>query len=245
MASIIVISDIHGNLSALKDAWELIQQRPYEALFCLGDLAAFGPRPEECITFLRDVIRPTATILGNTDRYLIEEPWKKTTEGALGALKWTREQLSDASFKWLSELPSTFEQTVDGVEVELVHGGPGDDEFRIGPETDPAALKELFAERNQGLTFCGHTHVPFRVRVNKRHVVNVGSIGFPYDRDTRAAYARVIVGGGDVHSVEFHRVNFNNDAVIADLEAQNVPNREVAARRLRFAEQEFPTRVPS
>ncbi len=107
MATIIVISDIHGNLAALEAAWRDIRDRPYEALYCLGDLAAFGPRPEECIALLRDEIQPTATILGNTDRYILEQTWKK--KGAADdelqkGLAWAREQLSDASLAWLKRV---------------------------------------------------------------------------------------------------------------------------------------------
>ena len=41
MAKIIVLSDIHGNLAALEAAWRDIGGRPFDALYCLGDLAAF------------------------------------------------------------------------------------------------------------------------------------------------------------------------------------------------------------
>lgn len=243
MATIIILSDIHGNLDALQNTWRDIGGRPYEALFCLGDLAAFGPDPEECIAFLRDVVQPTATILGNTDRYLLEESWKNADESELQrSLRWTREQLSDASLEWLGQVPETYSQVLDGVDIELVHGGPGDDEFGIGSKSDPDALEKMFADHGPGVTFCGHTHVPWRGRVGERHIMNVGSVGFPFDGDHRSSYVRLHVSGGRVHDYDCRRVVFNSERVIQRLQDKAVPFRDTTIRRLRFAEIDF---VPS
>lgn len=245
MATIIVLSDIHGNLDALESTWRDLKGRRYQALFCLGDLAAFGPDPEECVRLLREEIRPTATILGNTDRFLLEETWKKHKDSELQeSLRWTRSQLSEASLAWLSDLPPSHRTTLDGLDIELVHGGPGDDEFGIGPYTDRAALEALFHEHPHGVTFCGHTHVPWRGRVGKRTVINVGSVGFPYDGDHRSSYVRIHVSDGRIHDYDCRRVVFNSDRVIRGLEKKAVPYRDTTIRRLRFAEPDFSTVLP-
>src|SRR5215510_1606230 len=45
-----VISDIHGNLAALEAVlYDLESLGGADLTWCLGDLAAFGPRPAECI----------------------------------------------------------------------------------------------------------------------------------------------------------------------------------------------------
>lgn len=239
MATIIILSDIHGNLDALESTWRDLRGRPYEALFCLGDLAAFGPDPDECVAFVRDVVQPTATILGNTDRYLLEQTWKKEDGELQRSLRWTRDQLSDASVEWLEGLPVTHQQVIGGVDCELVHGGPGDDELGLGPETDPEVLRGAFADHGPGVTFAGHTHVPWRGRVGARHIVNVGSVGLPFDGDHRSSYVRIHTDGGRVHDFDCRRVVFNSDRVIRKLEAKAVPFRETTIRRLRFAERSF------
>lgn len=246
MGTIIVLSDIHGNLEALESTWRDLQGRRYEALYCLGDLAAFGPWPEECVAMIRDVIRPTATILGNTDRYILEQSWKGADKSPVqDALSWTRKQLSKASLEWLGSLPATARDTIDGLDIELIHGAPGDDETGLGPQTPSSTLEEYFADAGPGVTFSGHTHIPWRGRVGKRDLINAGSVGFPFDGDHRSAYVRMHVGDGRVHDVDFRRVVFNADRVIRALEAEQVPMRDISSRRLRFAEAEFSTVLAS
>src|SRR5687768_3792500 len=72
-----VLSDIHGNLTALESVLEdLHAAGGADQVWVLGDLAAFGSRPVECIqrvqglseTFGKDNVR---VIRGNTDRYLV------------------------------------------------------------------------------------------------------------------------------------------------------------------------------
>ena len=43
-----VISDIHGNLHALEAALAVIEDERPDAVWCLGDLVGYGPRPNEC-----------------------------------------------------------------------------------------------------------------------------------------------------------------------------------------------------
>ena len=73
-----VLSDIHGNLTALEAALaDLNAVGTVDHVWVLGDLAAFGPRPAECVrrvqgmkeTYAEDKI---AFIRGNTDRYLVQ-----------------------------------------------------------------------------------------------------------------------------------------------------------------------------
>lgn len=242
MATLIVISDIHGNLRALQAAWRDIQRRPFDALLCLGDIAAFGPDPEDSITFLRDVINPTAAIAGNTDRYLVNQSWgAEPKPGAEQALAWTHRKLSSLSLAWLEALPATANVEVGGVDVELLHGAPGDDELGIGPRRrgdtfDITPVVERFASHRPGLSVCGHTHVPWRGRLGARDVLNVGSIGFPFDGDPRAAYAVVVCDGGAIRELEWRRVAYPVDLTIDDLERSDMPWRDTLVRRLRFAE---------
>lgn len=72
-----VLSDIHGNLIALEAALEdLNSAGDVDLIWCLGDLAAFGTRPAECVARLRELQahygdKKFQVIGGNTDRYLI------------------------------------------------------------------------------------------------------------------------------------------------------------------------------
>ena len=46
---IAIISDIHGNLEALKATLTDIEKRKVDKIICLGDIIAKGVHPKECI----------------------------------------------------------------------------------------------------------------------------------------------------------------------------------------------------
>lgn len=237
MSQIAVLSDIHGNLVALEAVWADLSKRSGVRVFCLGDLAAFGPEPEACVAFVRDVIRPEAIIRGNTDRYLAEPKSKGApSDGEVAAsLAQCRAALSAESLRYLASLPAEQRVTVDGVALTLVHGAPGNDEAELGPMTAEGSWSEWFDGAQPGATFCGHTHVPFRHRVGQQEIFNVGSVGYPFDGDRRACYLRAMTTPTGLCEAEFRRVSFSTDRVLAQVEASGLAMRETLVRRLRFA----------
>jgi diadenosine tetraphosphatase ApaH/serine/threonine PP2A family protein phosphatase len=183
-------------------------------------------------------MKPDAVILGNTDRYLLEEPWKDPARvnELSEALAWTRARLSEESLAWMAALPRSFSETIDGCDVELAHGAPGDDEFRIEAGVDRERLEALFASHGPGVTFCGHTHKPYRAKVRGREILVAGSIGYPFDGDSRAAYMRVTVAAGALRDYENRRVAYNVDSSALALRSLGMPLAETFVRRLWRAE---------
>lgn len=54
MSSIAVISDIHGNLEALKSVLEDIKKRNIKKIICLGDIIAKGSNQKECLELIKE-----------------------------------------------------------------------------------------------------------------------------------------------------------------------------------------------
>ena len=48
-----IISDIHGNLPALEAVLRDIEERRFDALYCLGDLVGYAPFPNEVTERIR------------------------------------------------------------------------------------------------------------------------------------------------------------------------------------------------
>src|SRR5919205_112129 len=65
-----VVSDIHGNLHALRAVLDAVAGEEVDALWCLGDLVGYGPRPNECCA----EVERTAQIclVGNHDLGVLE-----------------------------------------------------------------------------------------------------------------------------------------------------------------------------
>jgi diadenosine tetraphosphatase ApaH/serine/threonine PP2A family protein phosphatase len=92
---------------------------------------------------------------------------------------------------------------------------------------------ELLAGVHHRRVVFGHTHLPFRriSAVDGIELVNPGSVGLPFDGDTRAAYALL----HHDHSVEHRRVEYDHGAVAARLREIDEPWTETVAKRIEQA----------
>jgi putative phosphoesterase len=224
-----VISDIHGNVEALRAALRKIRAMRPDMVLIAGDLAAHGPRPSETLAELRQLGQAT-TIRGNTDRYLVDPatvplrnwPVDEAPE-RLRSLEWTREQLGDDGLQFLAGLPA--QAKID--DCLLVHGSPGSDEKGIFPATP---LEAFDTPAWSCVMACGHTHVPTHRRFGGRHLVNAGSVAWNLDGDPRPSFAVVETDGGGAAAIALERVDYDRTAVIRDLETRQVPWRENVRR---------------
>ncbi|MGH9458769.1 MAG: metallophosphoesterase family protein [Thermoanaerobaculia bacterium] len=240
---VLVLSDIHSNLPALRAVLSATQRKRFDAVFCLGDIVGYGAHPNQVVERLRRLRAPLVAIRGNHDRAVAaEEEPAGFNYAAREAVVWTRTRLAPANRHFIRALR---EGPVADRGVTLCHGSPVDeDEYLFG---GPDVLQALSAVTTD-LALCGHTHVPmvFRVRPHgevdvmlvrgdatlrfeqgSRYLVNPGSVGQPRDRDPRAAYAIVDLTRGAVH---FRRVSYDVAAAQEAILGAGLP--EVLAHRL-------------
>ena len=181
---IAVLSDIHGNVSALEAVLADVGRRGVDLTVNLGDILSGGLWPVETVALLMPLNLPT--IRGNHERQVLTLPPER-----MGASdRRAHETISEAQRAWLAGLPETL-RPVDG--VLMVHGTPGSD-VEYGLETvTPEGMREAtggevearFGGAKADLILCGHTHMP-RIRrlEGGALVVNPGSVGLPaYDDD--------------------------------------------------------------
>ena len=237
MPKVVVMSDIHGNLTALKAVWEELQQRSPAHTIVLGDLVAFGPQPRETLEFLDSVVKPSLSIRGNTDRYILEEVWKDgeksgLDEAVLQSLEWTADQIGDEGRAILESLSTDATYVVEDFNLYACHGTPDNDDLGIMAETAEELLPSLDSIEADAL-LCGHSHIPYRTCRGNLQVFNVGSVGLPFDRDFRSCYLSFLVGDGALREVTFCRVPYNLSRPIALLEQCDMPGSAIPIHRLR------------
>lgn len=243
-----VLSDIHGNLIALEAVLnDLKAAGGADRTWVLGDLCFLGPRPAECLRIVRD-LPASQMISGNTDRELVtgtrnamqpkdEAEWE-TFPARLRVRErifaWTCAQLSYTDFEYLSRLRPGLDLEVPGYGWALgYHGTPGNDEGVMRPDTPDDEVLDQFLDCEGRIGFGGHTHLPMDRDLGPWRVVNVGSVGLPFD-EPRACYALVTFESGGA-TVELRRVSYDIESVVADLKAQGDPYREITERWLRTA----------
>jgi predicted phosphodiesterase len=102
MSKVLVISDVHANAVALeavlKDAGKV------DETWCLGDVAGYGPQPNECIDLIRSLPKLTC-MMGNHDFAAIGVmPLETFNSDAKKALLWQRKMFSEESQNFINAL---------------------------------------------------------------------------------------------------------------------------------------------
>lgn len=191
MTRIAVISDIHGNVPALEAVLEDLEGAEVDEVLVGGDLVGRGPQGTEVVR--RVVELGWRTIRGNHEEYLLEfrrgdvpSTWLHAEEWA--AARWMASELGAEEARWIEALPfSLTSEAAPG--LRLVHGTPRSTREGIGPWLSDRRLGEHWAEVEEPVLVCAHTHRPLLREVRGGLVVNVGSVGLPFNGDRRAQYA--------------------------------------------------------
>ncbi|WRH63275.1 MAG: metallophosphoesterase family protein [Fuscovulum sp.] len=175
---IAIISDIHGNLSALQAVIERIDRIGIRRIVCLGDVAGYYPDLDACADILRN--RNVETLMGNHDYYIANGTMCPRSDSANRCLDHQRRTMRSDTLEWLRSLPNRVQS--DG--LNMVHAGWNDwsDEYMV-----PSNEYFLTVE---GCAFAsGHTHVQYLWTGTSAVYCNPGAVGQPRDGDPRAAFA--------------------------------------------------------
>jgi putative phosphoesterase len=183
-SSVAVLSDVHGVLPALEAALAEPDVRDAGRIVVTGDLAA-GPQPAPVLDRLLALGAQVVLVRGNADRELVQLVDGGTTTIADPIAPWAAEQLAGRPdlVAVLRTLPHPVTLDVAGFgRVLFCHGSPRDDDEVLLVDTRAERWVEAFAglEETVRTVVCGHTHMPFVRLVDRRTVVNPGSVGMPY-----------------------------------------------------------------
>jgi predicted phosphodiesterase len=113
-----IVSDIHGNLSALNAVLSDINSERYDMIVNLGDIVSGPLYPRETAEILMPLSIPT--VRGNHERQLLTLSDCDMSFSDLYA----KNHVTPAQLDWFADLP---EQLMLDSGVCLLHGGPGDD----------------------------------------------------------------------------------------------------------------------
>ena len=233
-----VISDIHANLHALEAALAEIDEERPDAVWCLGDLVGYGPRPNECCAIVRE--RAEICLIGNHDLVALGRLGLEDFNPEAGAAaQWSRDALDRDSRRFLESLaPSA------GLEqAQLFHASARDPiwEYVL---TDEAALATLLLT-TAPLVLVGHSHVALEIALDgdavrgglapegtrleldgARRLLNPGSVGQPRDGDARASW---LLLDFEERFASFRRVAYPIERTQSELRAAGLPD-ALAAR---------------
>jgi putative phosphoesterase len=192
---IAILSDIHGNLTALEAVLaDLERQRP-DLVLHGGDLVTRGTRPAEVVDTVRRFGWPG--VLGNTDALLWRTDAMRLSERTTADA--TAKLLGPKRAQWLQQLPLAWRQG----NLLLVHATP--DNLNGAPRLEAPAeqLEREYGSQGASVVVYGHIHRPGVRELAGFTLANSGSVGQPYDGDWRASYLLITDGVAEVRRVDY------------------------------------------
>lgn len=235
-----IVSDIHGNLTALEAVLADLRQTSPDLILHGGDLADAGANPVAIVDCIRSM--GWRGVVGNTDQMLaMPETFEEFANQSPNLLPlWsviremaaaTRAALGEDRLAWLRSLPLT---QIRG-SLTLVHAGPRDPWRAPTPEASDDELHSLYRSPGQSVIVYGHIHRPYIRSISEMTVANAGSVGLPYDGDPRASYLLL-----DDTTPRIRRVEYDVSKEIRALSTSGFPHTEWIARTLKSGSPQMP-----
>jgi predicted phosphodiesterase len=229
---IAIVSDIHGNLTALEAVLADLRQASPDLILHGGDLADAGASPVEVVDRIREL--GWHGVVGNTDEMLFrpesltefasQSPKLQPLFAVIGEMAAaTREALGEERLAWLRGQPLSRIHPP----LALVHASPGSPWRAPGPEADDAALEATYAPLGQPVAVYAHIHRSYIRSLSGRIVANSGSVSLSYDGDPRAAYLLLDEGRPAIR-----RVAYDIGKEQKALSASDIPHADWVAKML-------------
>ncbi|PLT35581.1 metallophosphoesterase [Bacillus sp. V5-8f] len=223
------ISDIHGNATALESVLKDINQRSVDKIFVLGDICYRGLEPQRSLDLVRSL--DTQVIKGNADEWVIRGVREgEVPDSAIEIMNqerdWTYSKLDDESIQYLKDLPEELKLEFGNVKIHAFHATPDNLFNVVHPfESDETMIaKQMGVEA--GIYLYAHIHKPFIRYINGKCIINIGSVGLPFDGVRKSSYALVDIDG-DSFQTSIVRVGYDVENVINELLESDYPNKEL------------------
>lgn len=242
---IAIISDIHGNLEALKETIKDIKKRKADKIICLGDIVGKGAHPNECV----DIVKKYCDIVvkGNCDRHFTSEHnVEEMNELEKTRIEWNNKVLTNETKEYLRNLPYCYETYISGSFVRMFHAAPDRDNKTIVNQDTIHDKYEMFlpsentiSQKKADVIIYGHIHHQYMDVLYNKTLINVGSVGDAFttirnpqkdsnvQETTRASYLLIEGEEGEIQYGEGISFNFIKVCYDIDKELENRNNIEI------------------
>ena len=231
---------VYNNYLALEAAIADARRRNVDAIYCLGDLGAFGPHPDRVFPLLHEA--NVLCLQGNYDDSIgnqlddcqcgYTDP--RDNHFAQISYDYTLANTSAENRQFMQALPAQRRIELGPLQVLLCHGSPRRvNEFLWESTTSTAFLRHLFETRpSVDVIAATHTGLKWSRQVpGNRTFVNVGVLGRPEnDGATNVWYTVLDYRDGELE-IEFVPVQYDCERLAREMEAERLPPEFVAAIR--------------
>ena len=222
MIKIALLSDIHGNTTALEAVLEDAKRAGVEEYWLLGDVLMPGTGRRHLLNLLEE-LPITVQILGNWEDSLwramkgMLDPSRASHRYLMRHCQYILEEIRPEEIEAMQSLPMQVHREVSGLRVGITHHLPdknwGRELIHIGDQKD---FDCLVSNPPCDIAVYGHIHQQFfRYGSGGELILNPGSIGQPFflqanlRKDLRAMYAILEFDDRGLKDVDFRRVTYD------------------------------------
>lgn len=223
------ISDIHGNAIALDAVLNDLKEKNVDKVFVLGDICYRGPEPQRALDLVREL--DCEVIKGNADEWVVRGVQQGEVPDHVLSLmnkeqEWIVSQLSEESMEYLKELPTQLNLEVEGIRIHAFHATPHSLFEVVPPSASDETIMEKLVTADADLYIYAHIHKPYIRFINGKCIVNIGSVGLPFDGVSKASYAIVEINEGSIQTSNV-RVSYDVQKVVEQYDKVGYPNAEM------------------
>lgn len=240
MTKIAVLSDIHGNTTALNAVLEDALSLQVDEYWLLGDILMPGTGRKNILETLAD-LPITAQVLGNWEYSLWRACHRKLDETKpslrylLRQCQYIMEEVSQEEIDALQNYPLQIHRQFGDLTIGLSHHLPdknwGRELIHLGKQED---FDRLVTDPACDIAVYGHIHQQLlRYGSGGQLILNPGSIGQPFflssnlRRDLRAQYMILEFDEKGLKNVDFRRVDYDVQAELQLAKDLNLPYYQV------------------
>ena len=222
MTKIALLSDIHGNTTALEVVLEDAKRAGVKEYWLLGDVLMPGTGRRHLLNLLEE-LPITVQILGNWEDSLwramkgMLDPSRASHRYLMRHCQYILEDICPEEIEAMQSLPMQVHREISGLRVGITHHLPdknwGRELIHIGDQKD---FDRLVTNPPCDLAVYGHIHQQFfRYGSGGELILNPGSIGQPFflqanlRKDLRAMYAILEFDESGLKDVDFRRVSYD------------------------------------
>jgi predicted phosphodiesterase len=221
---------VYSNALALEAALRDARGRGAEAMYCLGDLGAFGPCPDRVFPLLHD--HGVHCIQGNYDHSVGNEladcqcGYTDPRDNYFARLSYdyTLRHTSPANRAWMRSLPPQRRLRLGRYRVLLCHGSPRRVNEFLWESTTPTHFLEYLADTYEtDVILATHTGIKWHRRLSKdRHFVNVGVLGRPENNGRTCVWYTILEARPNL-AVDFIPVAYDHEALASAMRDEKLP----------------------
>jgi predicted phosphodiesterase len=227
MMKVAVFSDVQGNLPAMEVAVEHILAWDPDLVIMDGDLINRGPSSAACLDLFEGLRRGRGwlPVLGNHEVWILQCAQSRPATPLEADMRrfadWTLAQIGERA-RTLSTWPDhlTLHAPGDSAWVHVTHGTLAGNRDGVSASVPDQALGGKVPE-DLALFVTAHTHKPLERQFGATCIVNVGSVGSPFDGDPRGSYAQLEHRGGRWHS-RIVRFDYDRERTERDFHASGM-----------------------